>query len=143
MPDILLDVSVTAPIDQVFDAVATPRGLDAWWTLRAAGETRVGSVWTLFFGEPYDWRAVVRRCEFGRLIEWTVTTSDADWQGTCVGIELTPTDAGTRLRFWHTGWPETNAHHRRSAFCWALYLRLLKKFCETGDVVPHEQRTEA
>ena len=36
-----------------------------------------------------------------------------------------------------------NAHYRTSAFCWAMYLRLLKKYVETGEVVPYERRLEA
>jgi uncharacterized protein YndB with AHSA1/START domain len=143
MPDILHDLPVQAPIEKVFDAVAMPRGLDAWWTLRSAGGARTGAIWELFFGDEYDWRGTVSRFEFGRLIEWTMTRSDPDWQGTRVGIELTPIDGGTRVEFWHCGWREANAHYRTSSFCWAMYLRLLKKHCETDDIVPYDRRLEA
>lgn len=143
MPDILHDFPVNAPLERVSDAFATPQGLDAWWTLRARGEARVGAIWELHFGEGYDWRGVVSRTEFGRLIEWTIKLSDADWNGTRVGAALTPIDGGTHVRFWHEGWPEANAHYRTSAFCWAMYLRLLKKYVETGEVVPYGRRLEA
>ena len=100
MPDILHDFPVNAPRERVFDAFATPEGLNAWWTLRAPGEARVGSA-------------------------------------------LTPIDGGTHVRFWHEGWPEANAHDRTSSFCWAMYLRLLKKYVETDEVVAYERRLEA
>lgn len=143
MPDILHDFPISAPIERVFAAVSTPQGLDAWWTLRAAGEPRRGATHDLFFGPSYDWRGVVSRFEAGRLIEWEFTQSDADWHGTRVGVELTPADGGTHVRFWHRAWPEANAHFRTSSFCWAMYLRLLKRWTETGEVVPYERRLEA
>jgi uncharacterized protein YndB with AHSA1/START domain len=143
MPDIFHEFPVKASVERVFEAVATPGGLDLWWTLRSSGDARVGGVWELFFGEGYDWRAVVTRCEFGRLIEWQMTPGDADWKGTRVGIELAPIEGGTRVNFWHTGWPEANAPYRISAFCWAMYLRLMKKWCETGDVVDYARRLDA
>ena len=142
MPDILHDFPVNAPIERVYDAFATPAGLDAWWTLRARGEVRVGAIWELFFGDVYDWRAVVRRAEFGRLIEWTMGASDADWRGTQVGVELTPSEHGTHVRFWHTGWPEANAHYRTSSYCWAMYLRLLKRWLENGELVEYARRLD-
>jgi hypothetical protein len=37
MPDILNDLPIKAPIADVFQAVATPQGLDQWWTQHSAG----------------------------------------------------------------------------------------------------------
>lgn len=143
MPDILCDFPVNAPIERVFAAISTPEGLDAWWTLRSAGEPRPGATYQFYFGEPYDWRGVVSRLEPGRLIEWHFTRSDADWKGTRVGAELTQTKGGTQVQFWHRGGPDTNAHYRTSSFCWAMYLRLLKRWAEAGEVVPYERRLDA
>jgi hypothetical protein len=36
-----------------------------------------------------------------------------------------------------------NEHYRISTFCWAMYLRLMKKAIETGEVVPYAVRLDA
>lgn len=46
------------------------------------------------------------------------------------------------MQFWHRGWLEANVHYRTSSFCWAMYLRLLKRWVEAGEVVPYERRLE-
>jgi uncharacterized protein YndB with AHSA1/START domain len=59
MPEILHDFPINAPIERVFAAFSTPQGLNAWWTLHAAGEPRAEATYEFFFGESYDWRGVV------------------------------------------------------------------------------------
>ena len=142
MPDIRHELVVNAPPARVYEAVATPEGLDRWWTLTCAGEPSVGREYALGFGPAYEWRATVVDAEPGRRFELRMGASDADWEGTRVGFELQPDGAGTRLRFHHTGWPEANAHWRISNTCWAAYLRLLRRYLEHGEVVPSDQRLD-
>lgn len=140
MPDILQDLPIAAPPDRVFEAVASPAGLDAWWTLGCRGERRPGATWDLDFGPGYAWRAEVSRWQPGEAFALTVTRADADWTGTTVGFLLLPTPAGTQVRFAHRGWPDANEHFRISCHCWALYLRLLRKYVERGESVPYARR---
>ena len=71
-----------------------------------------------------------------------MTKSDADWNGSRVRFELSPHKAGTWVRFSHTGWPGLNEHYRISNFCWAMYLRVLRRFLEHGETVPYDQRLD-
>lgn len=139
MPDILHDLAVRAPIEQVFDAVSRPEGLDHWWTLAASGSPDLGAELVLGFGPGYDWRARVARCEPPTSFELEITRADADWTGTRVGFELEAGEA-TTLRFHHRGWREANPHFRASSFCWALYLRHLKRYLENDERVPYSRR---
>lgn len=59
-----------------------------------------------------------------------------------VGCQLDGEPA-TRVRFYRTGWPTQNEHWRISCYCWAMYLRLLRRYLENGETVPYEQRLEA
>jgi uncharacterized protein YndB with AHSA1/START domain len=140
MPDIVHLFPVNAPIEQVFSAVSSPAGLNAWWTLRAAGRPEVGAAYQFWFGEGVDWRGVVRAVAPERLIEWEITVADADWTGTRVGFVLEPKDETTVARFHHRGWATENDHFQTSSFCWALYLRLLRRYVETGEVIPYAGR---
>lgn len=140
MQDILQDFPIAAPADRVFAAVSTPAGLDQWWTLRSTGQPEVGAVYELDFGPQYQWRAEVTRAVPGRAFELRMTTSDDDWAGTRVGFELDPGAAGTQVRFYHRGWPQSNEHFRISNHCWAMYLRILRRHLEHGESVPYDQR---
>jgi uncharacterized protein YndB with AHSA1/START domain len=141
--DILHDFSVKAPCGQVFRAIATPKGLDSWWTKRSSGEPVLGAEYSLWFGPEYDWRAIVSRVVPDVEFELAMTRADADWKGTRVGFLLEETGGVTRVRFQHTGWPEANEHYRGSCYCWAMYLRLLTRFVETREVVAYEDRDSA
>lgn len=46
------------------------------------------------------------------------------------------------VRFYHTGWPTENAHWRISCYCWAMYLRVMRRYLEHGDIVPYENRLD-
>ena len=134
---------IAAPPARVFDAITTPRGLDAWWTLTCSGTPALGAEYALGFGPDYQWTARVSACEPGRLFSFTMATPDNDWHGSLVRFELEGTDAGTTVRFAHAGWPERNTHFRVSAHCWALYLRLLRRYVELGEVVTYADRLSA
>jgi uncharacterized protein YndB with AHSA1/START domain len=142
--DILHDLPIAASAPRVFEAVSTPAGLDRWWSLHAEGNPRRGATYALDFGPGYDdWRASVTEVEPSRTFELELVTAMPDWVGTRVRFELEPVSAGsTQLRFAHLGWPRTTEHYRVSSYCWAMYLRLLRRNVETGEVVPYAQRLD-
>jgi len=144
MADIVQEFTVKAPQERVFEMFATPKGLDAWWTKSSSGEAREGAEFKLDFGPGHEWRAKVTRCNPGWVFELLMMNAQEDWQRTRVGCELQPDhhDA-TRVRFYHIGWPKQNEHWRVSCFCWAMYLRLLRRYLEYGEFVPYEKRLEA
>jgi hypothetical protein len=58
-----------------------------------------------------------------------------------VGFALEDLGNGrTWVRFHHTGWPDASEHYRTSSHCWALYLRILRRFVEHGETVPYADR---
>jgi uncharacterized protein YndB with AHSA1/START domain len=143
MADILHDFPVQAPPARVFQAVSTPTGLDAWWTRRSTGEPVTGAEYQLWFGPQYDWRATVTRCVAEAEFELEIVRADQDWTGTRVGFRLAGQGDATRVQFYHTGWPTANEHYRTSCYCWAMYLRLLRRHVELGERVPYEERLGA
>ena len=138
--DIFHDFPIAARAVHVFDGVSTPNGLDHWWTKTSSGVPREGAEYELGFGAGFDWRAKVTACVPAREFELTITRADADWMGSRVRFELESKCATTQVRFRHSGWPEASEHYRISCYCWAMYLRILKRWIEFGDVVPYEKR---
>lgn len=142
MAEILHDFPVNAPPSRVFEMFATPAGLDRWWTLSSSGGGAVGSDVELDFGPPYQWRGMVTRSIPGREYELEMTVAMGDWQNTRVGVRLEPSANGTMVYFRHTGWPYESDHFRTTSYCWAMYLRILKRNLEHGETVPYEQRLD-
>jgi hypothetical protein len=108
--NIFHDFFIKAPPDHVFRTVSAPEGLDRWWTKRSAGEPRPGA-------------------EF----ELELTHADEDWIGTRVGFRLESKSGGTQVRFYNEGWRTPNEHYRISCYCWAMYLRILRRYVEHGE----------
>lgn len=127
----------------VFEAVSTPAGLDAWWTKRSSGRPVEGAEYELWFGPEYDWRAVVYQCVPAAEFGLEMTRADDDWRGTRLHFELQERGGVTQVHFQHSDWPQANEHYRVSCFCWAMYLRLLKRYVERGEIVRYEDRLEA
>lgn len=142
MPDILFDFPVNAAPARVFDAVSLPEGLDQWWTEHASGTPAVGNEYVLRFGPDYDWRAEVTQMERPAAFELEIIKADSDWTGTRVGFALRGKEGATNVRFYHRGWPEENEHFRISSFCWAMYLRILRRYLEEGEIIPYERRLD-
>ncbi len=140
MSEILQDLPINAPIGRVFDAVSTPAGLNEWWTLGCKGDVREGALYELDFGPDYAWQARVTHCASPKLFELEMTRSDEDWKGSRVNFQLEARGDATWLRFAHTGWTSPNEHYRISTHCWAMYLRVLRRYLEHGETVPYDDR---
>lgn len=142
MPDIFHDFLIQAPPPRVFAGVSLPRDLDEWWTKTCDGEAHLGAEYGLGFGPGFDWRAKVTTCQPGTAFEMQITHADPEWIGTRVGFQLAGAPAGTQVRFHHRGWPGESEHYRISCYCWAMYLRILKRYLEHGEHVPYERRLD-
>jgi uncharacterized protein YndB with AHSA1/START domain len=143
MPDILHDLYIAVSPGEVFRGVTEPGLLDEWWTKKCSGVPAIGGEYELYFSPEYVWRARVSQVEAGKAFELAMFQADADWEGTRVGFMVQPQSTGTKLRFYHSGWREANEHFRISSYCWATYLRILKRFLEKGERVIYEKRDEA
>jgi uncharacterized protein YndB with AHSA1/START domain len=117
MADIIREFTVKARPERVFQLFATPSWLEKWWTQTENGESRGGGTMRLYFGPQFDWQAIVTRNQPPFSFELQIMQAHPDWMGTLVGCDLAPEgDEATRVRFYHTGWPEQNEHWRISWF---------------------------
>lgn len=143
MQTILHDLIIEAPAPKVFEGVTAPALLDQWWTKHCTGVPQLWERYELHFTPDCTWHATVTQYHPGRSFELTMADSDRDWEGTRVGFALEAVASGTKLRFSHSGWRDANEHFRVSCFCWATYLRVLKRYLEAGIRIPYEERDRA
>lgn len=142
MADICHDFPIKGSAAQVFSAISTPKGLNSWWSKHCEGTPREGAEYDFGFGPGYDWRAVVTECIPNSVFELKMTEADDDWSGSRLRFKLAEDDGSTLVIFRHSDWPEENEHYRISCYCWAMYLRHLKRYVESGATVAYEDRLD-
>jgi uncharacterized protein YndB with AHSA1/START domain len=142
MADIFHNFPIKAPVHEVFAAISTPEGLDSWWSKTCDASPAENAEYKLGFGPGYEWSAIASQWRPDSQFELQLTEADDDWRGTRIGFQLTEKNGVTEVSFQHRGWPEANEHYQISCFCWAMYLRLLKRYVEFAEVVPYEDRLD-
>jgi uncharacterized protein YndB with AHSA1/START domain len=140
MPDIFHSFTINAPLKNVFEGIATTKGLDNWWSKTSEGKPGIDETYKLYFGLSYNWSGIVSKYVADEEFELIITDAHVDWIDTKVGFLLNNKNDITEVQFYHTGWPQNNEHYRISCYCWAMYLRILKRYLEYGEQVPYENR---
>jgi len=143
MPDIYHDFTIAARRGAVFEAITTPAGLNEWWTKTSAGEPRAGAIYELGFGPGFQWRGRVTAIVPNEAFELQMIQAEEEWTDTRVAFELAAGSGITPVRFRHMGWQAHTDLYRVSCYCWAAYLRILRRYLEHGEHVPYERRLEA
>lgn len=134
------DIEIDSAIDKVFDAITKPEHLINWWPLKCTGQAEVGQQYNFYFTPEYDWYGKVAKLVENKAFHIQMTEADSDWNPTSFGFDLEENKKSVLVKFWHIGWPECNAHFRRSSFCWAMLLNGLKNYVERGVIVSFEER---
>jgi uncharacterized protein YndB with AHSA1/START domain len=142
MADILHAFPVNAPVEKTFEIISTAEGIDKWWSKKAAGTPALDGVYRLSFGAGYDWTAVVTKYVENEVFELRFTEADDDWLNTVTGFLLNKKGSMTEVSFYHKGWQQVNEHYRITSYCWAMYLRLLKRYLEYNEEVDYEKRLD-
>lgn len=143
MPDIIHLFPVNASPAKVYDTVSSPEGLDQWWTLKSEGRPSRNADYHLYFSEAYSWRAIVAEAKAPNCFELKLTQAEDDWLGSRVRFDIEPKDNMSLVSFRHIGWREENEHFRTSCYCWAMYLRIMKRYIEFGEQVEYGKRLDA
>jgi uncharacterized protein YndB with AHSA1/START domain len=141
MHDIHHYFQINCPIDKVFQGISDPEMIDQWWAVRSEGKAEKDGQYKLGFDIGYNWEAKVISYSSPTKFGLQIFKADNDWVNTTVLFELSPNGENqTNVHFHHTGWKEDNEHYRISNYCWAMYLRVLKRYLEHGEEVPYEDR---
>ena len=142
MPTVFHNFVINASAKAVFDAVSTPAGLAAWWSKSCSGTAAKGEEYQMDFGPGYHWLASISVYEPFEKFELTFTSAMDDWIGSHVLFSLSEQHGVTTVEFSHSGWSEPSEHFKISSYCWAMYLRLMRRYVEIGEVVDYEKRLE-
>jgi uncharacterized protein YndB with AHSA1/START domain len=138
MPAILLRVPVDADPKSVYEATATPEGVNGWWSNHTEGPDGEGSTMKVAFPDaPITFDFTVTEDVPGQRVAWRCLAGPPEWVGTDVTFDVESDDDGnTSLFFTHGGWATTDQSFPFIAYSWAQILPRLKKLAETGERAP-------
>jgi uncharacterized protein YndB with AHSA1/START domain len=136
--------------EEVFAAVNNVRG---WWSGNIEGATdALGAEFTYRYQDVHYTKQKLSEFVPNKRVVWHVeeaflnfTEDPAEWVGTDVTFEITPTSNGTELRFTHRGLvPEIECFEACSS-AWGFYVNgSLKRLITTGEGEPNaEERATA
>lgn len=141
MFDILHRVGMKAPLDQVYQALATPEGVAAWWTKETTGESKVGGMITFRFTDEtgrelgvFDMK--IRELRSNARVVWDVVKGPPEWVGTQIRFELKQEEDYAVVLFKHEGWREPAESMYHCSTKWGVFLQSLKSLIETGRGQP-------
>lgn len=139
MVDILHKVGVKAPLNDVYQALATRQGVAGWWTEKTFGESRVGGELEFRFGanDEHGFKMKVTELSPGKRVAWRVLEGPEEWVGTTIGFDLKQDGEYAVVLFKHEGWPEPVEFMHHCSTKWAIFLMSLKSLVETGQGAPN------
>lgn len=130
--------------DAVYQALATPQGLQGWWTSTCDIATAVGGRSTFRFGDT--WKVMEIEHLAPDEVRWHCAQANMEapgiadkqeWVGTRIVFRLSPQGEGaTRLAFEHIGLTPALACYGICNDGWNQFLASLQRLVETGQGAP-------
>lgn len=138
MVDIQHRVVVSAPLPEVYDAVATAAGVSEWWTRDGVrGDAREGGHLAFHFGDPQPAATMeVTRLDPSGHVGWRCIGGADEWVGTTLGFDLRADGDETVVMFTHAGWREPGEFMAHCSARWAYFLLSMKAYVEDGKGTP-------
>jgi uncharacterized protein YndB with AHSA1/START domain len=128
---------IEAPVEKVYEAITTQKGLAGWLTPETIAKPEVGSISRFAFGPTYYKEMKIEELKPYSKVKWLCLKADEEWIGTTLNFELEPHRKGSILYFHHDGWTAYTPEFAGCSYDWALFFRSLKFHCETGKGFPY------
>jgi len=137
MPDLNHSVPVSAPPAKVYDAVATEKGMQGWWTAdtrldpKKEGKAEFG-----FDNRAAVFRMTIEALEPGKSVRMICHGEHPEWNGTRLEWTILPDGGGSILNFVHRGWREMTPFCASCNSTWGELMYRLKGYVESGRPAP-------
>ena len=157
MVDIRHTLLIEASPLSIYNALTTEEGLSSWWTPKTKAKPEIGSIAQFPFEGDYVKHMEIIDLIPGELVKWRCMEGDKEWINTFLNFKLVikelpslemehPEVKGqlqqsqgkikTVLIFEHKNWKDYTPSFAECSYTWAIFLRSLKLFCETGKGTP-------
>jgi len=146
---------IASPIRKVYESLTDENDLSKWWTSNVQSTDAITAVLKFTFGAGYFKEMKIVSVAPDAKVEWLCMEGATEWVGTSIIFELSQESfsmlsksnpeledqleqseckgEGTLLVFKHINWKNTTAMFSECSYTWAMFLRSLKLYCETGN----------
>ena len=135
MADIRHNIVIKAAPEKIYEAITTQQGIEAWWCKQTIAKPEVGFVNVFVFGSSKN-EMRVTALDPNKKAEWQCIQSIEEWIGTRISFDLEEKNSNTLLRFTHGDWRALTDMFAACNYSWALFMKSLKTYCETGTGTP-------
>jgi len=135
MADIRHNVVIKVTPEKVYKAVTTQEGIEKWWCKNTTAKPEVRFVNIFIFGKFRN-EMQVTKLDPNKRVEWKCINSIEEWIDTEISFDMEELNGNTILRFTHRGWKAVTDTFAGCNYDWAIFLKSLKSFCETGTGTP-------
>jgi hypothetical protein len=133
--------------EEAFAAITNVRG---WWSGEIEGRTdEPGATFTYRYTDIHRSTQQITELVPGRRVAWHVTDSylgfvedKAEWTGTDITFDVTPTDSGSEVRFTHVGLAPDVECFDSCSNAWGFYITgSLRNLIANGQGEPNPQES--
>ena len=141
MPEMHHHIQIGASPQKVYDAIATQKGLQGWWTGDSVAEPRVGSVAEFgFYNRKILFRMRIDELQPGKRVVWTCIGDHDEWKDTRLTWEISQAEGASILNFVHGNWRATTSFFASCNSTWGLLMYRLKDYVEGKNPGPFWQK---
>jgi len=133
--EIRINVVIKATPEIVYNAVTTQEGIESWWCKNATVKPELGFVNIFTFGKFRNEMEITRLTP-NKKAAWKCINSIDEWIGTDISFDLEEKEGKTVVRFAQAGWRAVTDTFAGCTYDWALFMKSLKSYCETGTGTP-------
>ena len=137
MATISKNVTMSAPKEDVFEALTTVEGLKSWFTPGLEGVPSDGSEFTSRFASkdgPFTW--LVTDTTPGSVVRWKCTAGPGNSVGTTATFSISEQNGQTTVSLDHEGFEDSDAAINSCTRLWGNMMDHLQKFVESHQPDP-------
>ena len=131
MPDIIHNLVIKSTPGKIYEAITTQQGIESWWCKQTTAKPELGFTNIFIFG-PSRNEMKITELSPDKRVEWDCIESIEEWVGTKVSFDLEEKNDATLVRFAQSGYRAVTDTYASCNYNWALFMKSLKSFCETG-----------
>ncbi len=125
------EIQISAPAQNVFEAITTQKGVRSWWTRDSVVQPGVGSIAEMGFNS----RALLLRMRVDELrphkrIVWYCLGEDEEWKDTRLIWDISEKDGMTILHLLHAYWRSPGSTFATANSTWGELIHRLKDYIE-------------
>jgi len=131
-------ISIEAPPEKVYAALATQAGLRGWWTADTTSDDKAGGKAEFGFDKRgMVFRMAIAKLDSNRQVVWNCHGDNPEWVGTTLTWSVTPEGTGGLLRFTQSGWKAMTDMVATCNSTWGELMYRLKDYVEGKNPGPH------